>query len=293
MRLIVPYAAGGGTDALARVVGQAMGEKLGQSIVIENLTGAGGNIATQAAASAAPDGYTLLMANQGPMAVNPHIFKNLKVDPLTAFDPVTLIASAPLVVVVPAKSPFATFQQLYDHARANPGKLSYGSAGNGSASHLAAILLNVVAKIATVHIPYKGAGPALNDLLGAQTDFMVTTIPSVIGLIESGQLRALAVTSKQRTALLPKLPSIAESGFPDYEAGAWYGLVAPKGTPRPVIEILRQAAVLAIHQPLTRARLDNEGAQPIGNTPEEFAAFMRKDSARWGEIARTGAIAIN
>ncbi len=293
LRLIVPYAAGGGTDALARVVAQAMGEKLGQSVVIENLTGAGGNLATQTAASAAPDGYTILMANQGPMAVNPHIFKNLKVDPLTAFEPVTLIAAAPLLAVVPAKSQFIAFKELVDYARANPGKLTYGSAGNGSASHLATILLNVVAKLDTIHVPYKGAGPALNDLLGAQTQFMITTIPSVIGLVENGQLRALAVTTKTRTAMLPDLPTVAESGWPVYEASAWYGFVVPKGTPPATIEIIRKATVESINEPLVRSRLDNEGARPIGNTPVEFGAFMRTDSARWAEIAKTGILAIN
>lgn len=293
VRLIVPYAAGGGTDALARVVAQAMNERLGQAIVIENLVGAGGNIATQTAASAPPDGYTILMANQGPMAVNPHIFKNLRIDPLAAFDPVTLIAAAPLLVVVPEKSPFTTFQALVDHARANPGKLTYGSAGNGSASHLATVLLNVVAKLDTVHVPYKGAGPALNDLLGAQTHFMITTIPSVIGMVEGGRLRALAVTTKARTATLPDLPTIAETGWPDYEASAWYGFVVPKGTPREIIEILRKATVDSINSPLVRSRLDNEGARPIGNTPAEFSAFMKADSARWADIAKSGAISIN
>jgi tripartite-type tricarboxylate transporter receptor subunit TctC len=293
IRLVVPYAAGGGTDALARVVAQQMGEKLGQSIVIENVTGGGGNLATQTVATAPADGYTILMANQGPMAVNPHIFRNLKVDPLTAFDPITLIAAAPLLVVVPQGSPYATFQALVDAARANPGKLTYGSAGNGSASHLATILLNVVAKLDTVHVPYKGAGPALNDLLGSQIQFMITTIPSVIGMVETKRLRALAVTTKVRTAILPDLPTVAELGWPDYEASAWYGFVAPKGTPPAVIEALRQATVAAINEPLVRSRLDNEGAKPIGNTPAEFAAFMRADSARWGEIARTGVIPVN
>jgi tripartite-type tricarboxylate transporter receptor subunit TctC len=293
IKLIVPYAAGGGTDALARVVAHAMSEKLGQSIVIENVVGAGGNLATQAAAKSTPDGYTILMANQGPMAVNPHIFKNLTVDPLTAFDPVTLIAAAPLLVVVPAKSPYTTFKDLIDDARANPGKLTYGSAGNGSASHLASLLLNVVAKLDTVHLPYKGAGPALNDLLGAQSGYMLTTIPSVIGLVETGQLRALAVTTKTRAAILPNVPTIAESGWPDYESSAWYGFVVPKGTPTEVITIIRDATVASINAPTIRARLDGEGAQPIGNTPVEFAAFMKADSARWAVIAKSGAIGIN
>ena len=168
IRLIVPYAAGGGTDTIARLVAHNMGEKLGQTVVVENIATAGGNIATQTAANAAPDGYTILMANQGPIAVNPHLFKSLKVDTLTAFAPITLIAAAPLVVVVPQKSEFKTFKQLVEFAKSNPGKLTYGSAGNGSASHLATVLLNVVAGIDTLHVPYRGAGPAMSDLLGGQ-----------------------------------------------------------------------------------------------------------------------------
>lgn len=293
VRLVVPYSAGGGTDALARVVAHAMGAKLGQQLVVENISGAGGNIATQTVASAPPDGYTMLMANQGPIAVNPHLFKNLKVDPLQAFSAVTLIAAAPLLVVVPAKSEFTTIEQLIKYAKDNPGKLTYGSAGNGSASHLATVLLNVVAKIDTIHVPYKGAGPALNDLLGSQTHFMVTTIPSVTGLIDSGQLRALAVTSKVRSPTNPDVPSVAERGWPDYEARAWYGFVVPKGTPADIIATLRAATVDAINQPMVSSRLATEGAKPVGNSSDEFAAFMREETERWGNIVKTANISIN
>ncbi|MTW16245.1 tripartite tricarboxylate transporter substrate binding protein [Rhodoplanes serenus] len=293
IRLVVPYAAGGGTDALARVVAQAMGERAGWSVVVENITGAGGNLATLNVAAAPADGYTMLQANQGPMAVNPHIFKTMKVNPLTAFDPVTLIAAAPLVVVVPPKSEFGDFKQLMAYAKANPGKLTYGSAGNGSASHLATVLLNVVAKVDTVHVPYKGAGPALNDLLGAQTQFMVTTIPSVLGMLEGKLLRPLAVTSKERVAVLPEVPTVAESGWPDYESTAWYGFVVPAGTPKEIVETLRKTTVDAINTPLVKQRLEGEGARPIGNSPAEFAEFIKKDSARWAEIAKTGVISLN
>ena len=293
VRLVVPYAAGGGTDALARVVAHAMSQKLGQQVFVENISGAGGNISTQTVASASPDGYTMLMANQGPIAVNPHLFKNLRVDPLQAFTPVTLIAAAPLLVVVPAKSEFTTIEQLINYAKANPGKLTYGSAGNGSASHLATVLLNVVAKIDTIHVPYKGAGPALNDLVGAQTHFMVTTIPSVTGLVDSGQLRALAVTSKVRSSTNPDVPSIAERGWPDYESRAWYGFVVPKGTPAEIVATLRAATVEAINQPEIAARLATEGAKPVGNTSEEFGAFMKEETDRWGTIVKTANISIN
>ena len=247
LKLIVPYAAGGGTDAIARLIADATGAELGQTMVVENNGAGGGNVATGLAAVAAPDGYTVLMANQGPMVVNPHLFKSLKVDPLTAFDPVTLITSAPLLVVVPKKSRFRDFKEIAEFGQANPGKLSYGSAGNGSASHMATVLLAKVAKLDMVHVPYRGAGPAIADLLGARTDFMITTLPSVIGLVDSGQIRALAVTTKARTKRLPDLPTVAEGGYAGYEAGAWYGFVVPKGTPADAAERLRAATIAAIN----------------------------------------------
>ena len=232
LRLIVPSAAGGGTDAIARLIADATGEQLGQTMVVENNGAGGGNVATTVAAAAPPDGYTVLMANQGPMVVNPHLFKSLKVDPLAVFDPVTLITTAPLLVVVPEGFRVSRVSsQLAEFGTANPGKLTYGSAGNGSASHMATVLLAKVAKLDMVHVPYRGAGPAIADLLGARTDFMITTLPSVMGLVESGQMRALAVTTRARTKKLPDVPTVSESGLPGYEAGAWYGFVVPKGTP--------------------------------------------------------------
>lgn len=293
MRLLVPYAAGGGTDAIARLVAQGVGERLGQSLVVENNGSAGGNLATAQAAAAPADGYTVLMANQGPMVVNPHLFKNVKIDPLTAFDPITLISAAPLVVVVAPNSTHKTLAELVGHARKNPGKLTYGSAGNGSASHLATVLLAQMAAFEAVHVPYRGAGPALTDLLAGNSDFMVTTVPSVLGLIEGGKLKALAVTGKARAKLFPEVPTVAESGWADYEATAWYGFAVPKGTPKEVAAKLRQATVETINSPLIRERLQNEGAEPIGNKPEEFAAMMEAESRRWAGIIKQARLAIN
>lgn len=293
MRLLVPYAAGGGTDAIARLVAQGVGERLGQSLVVENNGSAGGNLATAQAAAAPADGYTVLMANQGPMVVNPHLFKNVKIDPLTAFDPITLISAAPLVVVVAPNSAHKTLAELVGHARKNPGKLTYGSAGNGSASHLATVLLAQMAAFEAVHVPYRGAGPALTDLLAGNSDFMVTTVPSVLGLIEGGKLKALAVTGKARAKLFPEVPTVAESGWADYEATAWYGFAVPKGTPKEVAAKLRQATVETINSPLIRERLQNEGAEPIGNKPEEFAAMMEAESRRWAGIIKQARLAIN
>jgi tripartite-type tricarboxylate transporter receptor subunit TctC len=293
IRLLVPYAAGGGTDAIARVVAQGMTEKLGQQVVVENNGTAGGNLATQQVAKSDPDGYTMLMANQGPMVVNPHLFKNVKIDPLTAFDPITLIAAAPLVVVVPESSPVTSIKQLIEEAAKQPGKMTYGSAGNGSASHLATLLLAETANLDMVHAPYKGAGPAITDLLGGRLDFMVTTVPSVFGFIDSGKLRPLAVTTAQRTKRLPDLPTIAESGWPSYEAAAWYGFAVPKGTPPEIVKTLREATVEAINSPQVLSRLETEGAEPVGNTPEEFAAFMKKESIRWADVIRKAGLGLD
>lgn len=293
IRLLVPYAAGGGTDAIARLVAAGLGEKLGQVVIVDNNGAAGGNIATQQAATASPDGYTMLMANQGPMVVNPHLFSNLKVDTLKAFDPVTLITAAPLVVVVPKASPYKTVQELVAHAQKNPGKLTYGSAGNGSASHLATVLLADMAKFDAIHVPYKGAGPAINDLLGGRTHFMVTTVPSAVGLIDSGDLRVLAVTGRERSPKFPNVPTVAEAGWKGYESTAWYGFVVPKGTPAPVVQRLREATVEAIKAGAVRERLEKEGASPIGSNGEEFASMMAQESVRMAQLIKTASISVD
>jgi tripartite-type tricarboxylate transporter receptor subunit TctC len=292
LKLLVPYAAGGGTDAIARLVAQAVSERLGQTMVVENNGTAGGNVASQQAATSAPDGYTVLMANQGPMVVNPHLFKNMKLDPLAAFDPVTLITSAPLALVVPSKSNIKTVADFMDFARKNPGKLSYGSAGNGSASHLATVLLAQLATLNFVHVPYRGAGPALNDLVSGQTDFMITTMPSVAGLIEGGAVRALAVTTLTRAPTLPDVPTLAEAGAKGYDSGAWYGFVVPKGTPAAVVERLRTATIEAINTDLVKSRFRNEGAVPIGSSPEDFRKMMEAESKRWSEVVKAANISI-
>jgi tripartite-type tricarboxylate transporter receptor subunit TctC len=292
VKLIVPYAAGGGTDAIARLVAQAVGELLGQALVVENNGQSGGNLATQQAALAAPDGYTMLMANQGPMVVNPHLFKSVRIDPIRAFDPVTLIASVPLLVVVPKNSKLSSLSELVEFGRKNPGKLTYGSAGHGSASHLAAVLFLQQAKIDAVHVPYRGAGPAINDLLGGQLDFMITTVPSVLGQLQGDIVKALAITSRQRVDKFVAIPTITESGWPDYTAAAWYGFVVPKGTPAAIIAQLREVTVKAINTPALRERLASEGAEPIGSEPGEFRAMMERESAMWADVIGAAGIKV-
>jgi tripartite-type tricarboxylate transporter receptor subunit TctC len=292
VKLMVPYAAGGGTDAIARLVAQGVGEVLGQSLVVENNGQSGGNLATQQAALAAPDGYTMLMANQGPMVVNPHLFKSVKIDPIRSFDPVTLIASVPLLVVVPKGSKLSSLSELVEFGQKNPGKLTYGSAGNGSAGHLAAVLFLQQAKIEAVHVPYRGAGPAINDLLGGQLDFMITTVPSVLGQVEGDVVRALAITSSRRVPRFAAMPTVAESGWSDYSAAAWYGFVVPKGTPAAIVTKLREATIRAINGPVLRERLATEGAEPIGSEPGEFLAMMERESAMWANVIRTAGIKV-
>jgi tripartite-type tricarboxylate transporter receptor subunit TctC len=290
IKLIVPYAAGGGTDTIARVIAQGISQAIGQTMIVENNGAAGGNIATQQAANADRDGYTVLMANQGPMVVNPHLFKSMRVDTLKAFDPVTLLASAPLVIVVPKESRFKDLKELIAFGKANPEKLSYGSAGNGSASHLATLLLERAAGMKTLHIPYRGAGPAINDLIGGKTDFMVTTFPSILGQIDGGMVRPLAVTSRQRTTLHPDLPTVAELGWSSYEASAWYGFVVPAGTSGTVVERLRKATLDALNSPLLKDRLGKEGAAPIGNSPDEFRRMIVEEHQRWGQLIQSAGL---
>ncbi|MDH7794466.1 MULTISPECIES: tripartite tricarboxylate transporter substrate binding protein [unclassified Beijerinckia] len=293
IKLLVPYAAGGGTDAVARIVAQAVGERMGQAVIVENNGTGGGNLASQIVAAAPADGYTMLMANQGPMVVNPHLFKNLKVDPLQAFEPVTLLASVSLVLVVPQKSPFNSVAEFIDFAKKNPRKLSYGSAGNGSASHLAVMLMAQLGDLDVTHVPYRGAGPALNDLVSGQTDFMITSLPSVTGLISSGTVKALAVSPDKRITALPDVPTLMEAGIKDYATGAWYGFVVPKGTPQDVVEKLRAASIDAVSSPFVRERFASEGTDPIGSSGEDFRKMMIEESARWSDVVKKSNTVIN
>ena len=283
-----PTPPGGGTDAIARVIAQGMTEQLGQQLVVENNGTAGGNVATQQAAKADPDGYTLLMANQGPMTVNPHLFKNVKIDPLTAFDPGDPDRRGAAGRRRPGR---LAVRELQGTGRRRPSRIpggsTYGSAGNGSASHLATLLLAQAAGLDMVHVPYKGAGPAITDLIGGRLDFMITTLPSVVGFLDSGKAKPLAVTMQERSKRLPEVPTIAESGFPDYQAAAWYGFAVPKGTPPEIVAKLREATVAATKTDTVKRSLDVEGAVVIGSTPEEFATFMQGESQRWAELIKT------
>jgi tripartite-type tricarboxylate transporter receptor subunit TctC len=287
--LVVSYAAGGGTDAIARVFAARLEKALNGRVIVENRPGAAANIGTEVVASAEPDGYTLLVGNQGPMAVNPHIF-NLKHDPAEALDPIAMIADASLVVVVGPRLPVKSLAELLEKAKA--GELVYGSAGNASASHVATLLLGQTAGIELKHVPYKGAGPAVNDLVGGHIDFMVTTIPSVIGLVGDGTLTALAVTGSERFAELPDVPTVAESGLPTYTASAWYGLLGPKGLPQDVRDKLASATAETLADPEFIAKLKNDGGVPSTLSGQAFSDFMASERARWGEVVKAADIKV-
>jgi len=289
--LIVSYAAGGGTDAVARIFAARLEQVLDGRVIVENRPGAAANLGTEAVAAAAPDGYTLLIGNQGPMVVNPHLFKRLKADPATTLDPIALIADAGLLVVVGPRLPVTSMGELV--AEAKKRQLVYGSAGNASASHLAVLLLGQVAGFEARHVPYRGAGPALNDLVGGHIDFMITTIPSAVGLVEGKKLTALAVTTEQRFAPLPDLPTAIEAGVKGYTASAWYGLLGPKGLPAAIREQLERATTETLRDPNVLNRLKDDGAIAAQKGSRDFVAFMAQERTRWGEIVRAANITLD
>ncbi len=286
IRLVVSYAPGGGTDSFARTVADQVSRSLGQPVIVDNRPGAAGNIGSEYVMRAAPDGYTVMMGNVGPMAVNPHLYK-MSFDPLKVFAPVTLMATAPLLVVVNPKLPVNSLQDLIALAKREPGKLNYSSAGVGSSNHLAGALFNIEAGTDLQHIPYKGAALSVTDLISGQVQVSFQTLPSVGNHVKSGQIKALAVTSPTRSSLFPDVPTAAESGLKNLEVSAWYSIVAPAGTPRPVIDRLNKAFNEALKHKDVMAKLEPEGAVIVGSTPEQFADFMRAESEKWGKVVKT------
>ncbi|HSQ05421.1 MAG TPA: tripartite tricarboxylate transporter substrate binding protein [Burkholderiales bacterium] len=285
IRLIVAYAAGGGTDVVGRVFAQKLTESLGKQVIVDNRPGAAGNIATELAVRSAPDGYTLLMGNIGPIAVNPHLYK-LPFDPLRDLAPVTFLAAAPLLVVVHPALPVKSLRELIALARQQPGALSYSSAGVGSSNHLAGALFNIEARTNVVHIPYKGAAPAVTDLIAGQVQLSFQTLPSVGGAMKAKRVKALAVTSAKRSSAYPDIPTSAEAGLQGFEVSAWYSIVAPAGTPRPIIDRLHTELAKALKQQDVMDRLTVEGAEPAGLPPDAFAEFMRSETAKWGRVVK-------
>ncbi len=290
IKLIVPFTPGGSTDVVARVIGQKIGEAMGTQVVIDNRPGAGGNIGVEAAARAAPDGYTLVMGHIGTMAVNPALYKKLPYEPLRDFAPVSLVANVPNLLVVHPALPVKSTRDLVALARARPGQLNYGSSGAGGTPYLACEYFKLIAKLDIVHIPYKGAAPMTVDLAGGQLTMTITGIPTVLPFIKAKRVRPLAVSTAQRLPSMPQLPTIAET-LPGYEAVSWFGILAPVATPKEIITRLNAEIVKAIANPDTAERLAGEGADPSAGTPEQFGAFIKSEIARWGKVIKaTGTV---
>jgi tripartite-type tricarboxylate transporter receptor subunit TctC len=291
--MIVPFSAGGTTDILARIVGQALTAELGQSVIIDNRAGAGGNIGGQAAAKSPADGYTLFMGTVGTHAINSTLYKKMPFDPIKDFVPLTRVANVPNLLVANPAQPFKTVKELIAYAKAHPGQLNFGSSGNGSSIHLSGELFKTMAKVDMQHVPYKGSAPAVTDLLGNQIALMFDNMPSAIQHVRSGKLRAIAVTTAKRSPELPDVPTIAEAGVPGYEATSWFGLFVPAGTPPAVISKLNTAIVKVLAKADIKKKINEQGAEVYSETPEQFSAFIQKESVKWGKVVRESGASVD
>jgi len=292
IRIIVPFSPGGGTDTIARTLGAAMSQELGQTVIVENKPGAGTVIGTDTVAKSAPDGTTILIATFA-HAVNPSLRSKMPFDTDKAFDPVVLIGRSPNILVVPASSPYKSIKELVAAAKAEPGKLTFASQGVGTSAHLAGELFNNLAGINMTHVPYKGAGPALNDLLGGQVNMMFATATAAAPLIESGKVRALGVTTPERSPVRPEVPSIAEAGVPGYAAESWYGFFVPAGTPADVVNKLNAATAKAAKSDAFRKRVEGEGLVITAGTPKELADYVSAEQKRWAALVKAAKIEPN
>jgi tripartite-type tricarboxylate transporter receptor subunit TctC len=286
LRLVVPFSAGAGIlDIMARILSQHLSPALGQQVVVDNKPGAGGNVGAEIVARAAPDGYTLLIAGPA-LAVSPYLYAHLDFDPLNDLAGVTMVNSAPLLLVVHPSLPVKSVAELIAYAKAHPGRLNYGSGGVGATPYLAAELLKSIAGFDAVHVPYKGGAPALADLVAGQLSFMIENVPGTLPFVRDGKLRALAITSRERSALVPELPTMIEAGVPGYEMIGWNGIFVPKSTPSGIVERLHSELAKILRGAVLREQFAKLGAEAVGNTPVAFTAFYREESARWGKIIR-------
>ena len=290
IRFVVPFAPGGSTDTLARTLGQKLTDALQQQVVVDNRSGANGNIGMEIVARAAPDGYTIVLGYIANLGIGPGLYAKLPFDPIKDYAPITQLASSPNILAVHPSLPVMSFREMIAYARSNPRKLNFASSGVGSIGHLTGELLNRSAGIAMVHVPYKGSGQAVIDLLGGQVQAMFSGMSSVMQHIKAGKLRALAVTGAQRSPAVPDVPTIAESGFPGFAATAWYGVLATARTPQSVVNRLHDEIVRALALPEVRERLNNVGFELVGSTPDEFAAFIKSEIAKWTKVVRVAKI---
>ena len=290
IRMIVPFTPGGSTDILARSIGQELSKAWGQSVIIENIAGAGGSIGADKAAKSPADGYTLLMGHIGTLAVNPSLYPKLPYNPIKDFAPVAWVARVPNVLVVNPNVPAKSVQELVALAKSKPGQLSYGSGGNGSAANLATEYFKMQTETAILHIPYRGTAPAVTDLMGGQIQMLFTGAPAVMGQVKNGQLRALAVSSPKRLDALPDLPTVAEAGYKNFEADQWYGVVAPAGTPRDIVLKLNQQINVALNSAELKKRLTTEGAVATPETPEAFGKLIAQEIERWRPVITSGRV---
>jgi tripartite-type tricarboxylate transporter receptor subunit TctC len=286
VRFLVPFTPGGSADIFSRAIGQKLSERLGQQVVIDNRAGSNGIIGSEIAAKAPPDGYTLTTCTTGSFGINPGLYKKLPYDPVSDFAPITMIAAAPYVLVMSPSVPAKTVQDLITYAKARPGQLNYASTGAGSVGHLGIELFAIKAGIKIVHVPYKGMGPALVDVFSSQVQLFMAGIVSVQSHVKSGRLRALAITSKKHSPLMPEVPTVAESVIPNFDVLGWYGVFAPARTPRPIVTRLHDEIVKILRTPEFNERLSAEGAELGGNSPEEFGAYIKSEIAKWTDIIR-------
>ena len=293
IRVIVGFSPGGSADLTARAVGQKAGELLGQTVVVDNRAGASGMIGAELVARAAPDGYTLFEATMTTHGIGPNLYRKIPYDPIASFEPVGLMVRIPLVMFAHTSVPAGGVKQLVAHLKANPGKYRYASAGNGSPPHLAAELFKLKAGVDILHVPYKGTGAAVPDLIAGQVHFMIDGPPPFLGHVQAGRLRALAAANDKRLELLPDVPTFAESGYSGMEAGLWYGMLAPKGTPRAVIDRLNAVINQAMQDAEVRKRFAQGAIEVVGGTPNAFGSYVAAEIKRWGEVARAANVQLD
>jgi tripartite-type tricarboxylate transporter receptor subunit TctC len=292
IKLIVPYAPGGGADAVARIVAKRVSATIGQPIVVENRGGAGSIIGTEMVKKADPDGYTLLLGQSGPISINPAVYKELPYDPQTDFAPITMTTAYPYILVVNVTLPVKTLQDFVALVKAKPGEFNYGTTGVGAANHLVTELFSSKAALKMIHVPYRGTALAVADLLAGQVTMVFADPISALPHMQAGTLRALAVTSKERSPVAPDVPTIAESGYPGFDAIGWHGILAPANTPMPIIRKLHDQIVAALNDPPTKALLQAQAMQTVGDTADEFAAFIAQDIAVWKQVAAQANVSV-